>query len=199
MAGLQVVVVRSRDDGSIDVDDLREKCAAHRDRLAALMVTYPSTHGVFEASIREVHRAAKIGHRGVIFGSVLASFDVEDFSLGRLACLTREEIAARPKNLWRYRELFLILAWRDVAVRYKQTVIGVLWANSHGAFLLGPVLVAERGEAAGDPESAEEAARHLAGEDVQITVDLGLGKGEATVWTCDLTHGYIDINGSYRS
>lgn len=59
---------------------------------------------------------------------------------------------------------------------------------------IGPALVAERGEPAGDPESVEEAARHLAGEDVQITVDLGLGKGEATVWTCDLTEGYIKEN-----
>ena len=37
------------------------------------------------------------------------------------------------------------------------------------------------------------------GLEVDIAVDLGLGKGRATVWTCDLTHGYIDINGSYRS
>ncbi len=40
---------------------------------------------------------------------------------------------------------------------------------------------------------------HMKGRDVEITVDIGLGKGRATVWTCDLTHGYIDINGSYRS
>jgi glutamate N-acetyltransferase/amino-acid N-acetyltransferase len=40
---------------------------------------------------------------------------------------------------------------------------------------------------------------HMKGREVEITVDIGLGKGRATVWTCDLTHGYIDINGSYRS
>jgi glutamate N-acetyltransferase/amino-acid N-acetyltransferase len=40
---------------------------------------------------------------------------------------------------------------------------------------------------------------HMKGNEVEITVDLGLGKGRATAWTCDLTHGYIDINGSYRS
>jgi glutamate N-acetyltransferase/amino-acid N-acetyltransferase len=40
---------------------------------------------------------------------------------------------------------------------------------------------------------------HMKGREVDITVDLGLGRGKATVWTCDLTHGYIDINGSYRS
>ena len=40
---------------------------------------------------------------------------------------------------------------------------------------------------------------HMKGSEVEITVDLGLGRGKARVWTCDLTHGYIDINGSYRS
>jgi glutamate N-acetyltransferase/amino-acid N-acetyltransferase len=42
-------------------------------------------------------------------------------------------------------------------------------------------------------------ARHIKGRQVDIGVDIGLGRGKATVWTCDLTHGYIDINGSYRS
>ncbi|GAA0600042.1 bifunctional glutamate N-acetyltransferase/amino-acid acetyltransferase ArgJ [Craurococcus roseus] len=42
-------------------------------------------------------------------------------------------------------------------------------------------------------------AAHMKGREVEIAVDLGLGRGKATAWTCDLTHGYIDINGSYRS
>ncbi|MCZ6857768.1 MAG: aminomethyl-transferring glycine dehydrogenase, partial [Gemmatimonadetes bacterium] len=54
MAGMRVVVVRTDDLGNIDVDDLRAKAEEHKDNLAALMVTYPSTHGVFEASIKEV-------------------------------------------------------------------------------------------------------------------------------------------------
>jgi glutamate N-acetyltransferase/amino-acid N-acetyltransferase len=40
---------------------------------------------------------------------------------------------------------------------------------------------------------------HMKGKEVEIVIDLGLGRGKATAWTCDLTHGYIDINGSYRS
>ncbi|HET7585469.1 MAG TPA: aminomethyl-transferring glycine dehydrogenase [Gemmatimonadaceae bacterium] len=56
MAGLRVVVVRTDADGNIDIDDLRARAAEHRDRLAALMVTYPSTHGVFEAGIRDICR-----------------------------------------------------------------------------------------------------------------------------------------------
>jgi glutamate N-acetyltransferase/amino-acid N-acetyltransferase len=40
---------------------------------------------------------------------------------------------------------------------------------------------------------------HMKGREVSIAIDLGLGRGKAVAWTCDLTHGYIDINGSYRS
>ena len=42
-------------------------------------------------------------------------------------------------------------------------------------------------------------AKHMKGRDIHIALDVGMGKGKARVWTCDLTHGYIDINGSYRS
>ena len=54
MAGMRVVVVASTAEGDIDVDDLRKKADEHGDRLAALMVTYPSTHGVFEESIQDI-------------------------------------------------------------------------------------------------------------------------------------------------
>ena len=54
MAGFQVVPVLCREDGDIDLDDLRAKAQQHSSHLAALMVTYPSTHGVFEETIREI-------------------------------------------------------------------------------------------------------------------------------------------------
>jgi glycine dehydrogenase len=54
MAGFSVVVVGCDQHGNVDLEDLRAKAAAHRDRLAALMITYPSTHGVFEAAIRDI-------------------------------------------------------------------------------------------------------------------------------------------------
>ena len=54
MAGFKVVVTKSTDKGNIDVDDLREKAELYKDSLGALMVTYPSTHGVFESSIKEI-------------------------------------------------------------------------------------------------------------------------------------------------
>ncbi|HEY1308326.1 MAG TPA: aminomethyl-transferring glycine dehydrogenase [Vicinamibacterales bacterium] len=54
MAGMRVAVVASAPDGSVDLADLRKKAGEHRDRLACLMITYPSTHGVFEDAVREI-------------------------------------------------------------------------------------------------------------------------------------------------
>jgi glycine dehydrogenase len=54
MAGLRVVVVKSDANGNVDVADLRKRAQEYRDRLAALMITYPSTHGIFEESVREI-------------------------------------------------------------------------------------------------------------------------------------------------
>ena len=56
MAGMEVVVVKSAPNGDVDLDDFRDKAAAAGDRLAACMITYPSTHGVFEETVGEVCR-----------------------------------------------------------------------------------------------------------------------------------------------
>jgi glycine dehydrogenase len=54
MAGMKVIVVKCDEQGNIDLTDLKEKALAHKENLAALMVTYPSTHGVFEEAIKEI-------------------------------------------------------------------------------------------------------------------------------------------------
>ena len=54
MAGMKVVVVKANEKGNIDIDDLRAKAIEHKENLAALMITYPSTHGVFETNIIEI-------------------------------------------------------------------------------------------------------------------------------------------------
>ncbi|MET9651441.1 aminomethyl-transferring glycine dehydrogenase [Streptomyces sp. JL2001] len=54
MAGMKVVVVKTADDGEIDVEDLRAKIAQYRDELSVLMITYPSTHGVFEEHVADI-------------------------------------------------------------------------------------------------------------------------------------------------
>ena len=62
----------------------------------------------------------------------------------------------------------------------------------------GDILVAEKGWVSTDYRE-EDAAAYMKGQDLVIAVDLGLGQGASTVWTCDLTHGYIEINADYRS
>ncbi len=62
----------------------------------------------------------------------------------------------------------------------------------------GDILVADRGWVSPDYREAEGAA-YMKGQELVIGVDLGIGSGEATVWTCDLTHRYIEINADYRS
>lgn len=61
----------------------------------------------------------------------------------------------------------------------------------------GVQIAAEGGPVPGYDEAP--VAAHMSGRDIRIAVDLGIGQGRATVWTCDLTHGYVDINGAYRS
>ena len=63
---------------------------------------------------------------------------------------------------------------------------------------MGGVLIAENGMAHPDYHEAD-VMPHMRGREIVIDVDVGVGRGRATVWTCDLTHGYIDINADYRS
>jgi glutamate N-acetyltransferase / amino-acid N-acetyltransferase len=62
---------------------------------------------------------------------------------------------------------------------------------------IGPVLVADRGGPAGEPESLAEVARYMAGDTITVVVDLGLGKAETTMWTCDFTEEYVKENAHY--
>jgi glutamate N-acetyltransferase/amino-acid N-acetyltransferase len=62
----------------------------------------------------------------------------------------------------------------------------------------GDFTVAENGERSPGYDEAAASA-YMKNEELELRVGLGLGAGSATVYTCDLTHGYIDINGSYRS
>ena len=63
---------------------------------------------------------------------------------------------------------------------------------------IGGVKITDQGQVVPGYDEAP-VAKHIKGTDIVIDIDLGIGRGRATVWTCDLTHGYIDINGSYRS
>jgi glutamate N-acetyltransferase/amino-acid N-acetyltransferase len=74
----------------------------------------------------------------------------------------------------------------EPADRDKLSVaVGGVWMARHGGVV--------------DGYDESPVVAHMKGREVAIAIDLGLGRGKATAWTCDLTHGYIDINGSYRS
>jgi glutamate N-acetyltransferase/amino-acid N-acetyltransferase len=66
------------------------------------------------------------------------------------------------------------------------------------AIAIGGVPITAGGQVRPDYDETP-VARHIAGREVKIAIDVGVGRGRAKVWTCDLTHGYIDINGAYRS
>jgi len=63
---------------------------------------------------------------------------------------------------------------------------------------IGGVKITDAGQVVPNYDEAP-VVKHIKGSEVMIDIDLGIGRGKSTVWTCDLTHGYIDINGSYRS
>jgi glutamate N-acetyltransferase/amino-acid N-acetyltransferase len=63
---------------------------------------------------------------------------------------------------------------------------------------IGGVAVAAKGQRVAGYDETPVAA-HMKGRDIRIAVDVGVGRGKARVWSCDLTHGYIDINADYRS
>jgi glutamate N-acetyltransferase / amino-acid N-acetyltransferase len=70
--------------------------------------------------------------------------------------------------------------------------------QKRAAVSMGGIPICRKGEQVRNYDEAP-VARHLKGREIFITLDVGVGKGKARVWTCDLTHGYIDINASYRS
>ena len=66
------------------------------------------------------------------------------------------------------------------------------------AISIGGIQIAHHGEPVPDYDETL-VVEHMKGREILIAIDVGVGSGQATVWTCDLTHGYIDINGSYRT
>ena len=85
------------------------------------------------------------------------------------------------------------------AVEQAAAAQGYTHVSRLTANLLRPVPIGELTiEVAPDYDETPVVA-HMKGREIHIEVDLGLGRGKSTVWTCDLTHGYIDINADYRS
>ena len=152
-------------------------------------------HDGFEAALREVmldlaHQVVRDGEGATKFVEVRitgAASDADARTHGLAIAnspLVKTAIAGEDPN------------WGRVVMAIGKS--GAAAERDRLAIRFGPILVAENGWVS-PSYSEDDAARYMTGEELVIAVDLGLGAGAATVWTCDLTHGYIDINADYRS
>jgi len=92
-------------------------------------------------------------------------------------------------------------AVRHAAQRHFVDTCGVIIAGMSGdvAQAVGSTLTPQPQGMAVPGYDEAACTRHLKGQEIDLGVDVGIGQGTATVWTCDLTHAYIDINADYRS
>ena len=149
----------------------------------------------FAAAIHQVcrelaHLVVRDGEGATKFVEVSVTGAVDDASAHRVALsianspLVKTAIAGEDANWGR-----VVMAVGKAGEPAERDLLSIRF---------GETVVATGGVAA---EGYDEApvARHLKGQEISVGADLGLGDGRATVWTCDLTHGYISINGDYRS
>ncbi|MCW2245882.1 glutamate N-acetyltransferase/amino-acid N-acetyltransferase [Azospirillum fermentarium] len=161
----------------------------------------PVTHGAdpaldgFRAALEAVmldlaHQIIRDGEGATKFVSVTVAGAESDAAAKRIALtvanspLVKTAVAGEDANWGR-----IVAAVGRAGERANRDLLKIT---------IGGVLICAEGmEVPGYDEAPVTA--HMKGQEIDILVDIGLGKGRATVWTCDLTHGYIDINGSYRS
>ena len=155
----------------------------------------PETQATFEAALHEVmldlaHQVVRDGEGATKFVevSVHGAVDSNDAKLVAKAIanspLVKTALAGEDPNWGR-----IVMAVGKSGARADRDLLRIS---------LGDILVAERGWVA-DSYTEADGAAYMKRSDLVVSVDLGLGPGQATVWTCDLTHGYISINADYRS
>ena len=136
------------------------------------------------------HQVVRDGEGASKFVTITVTGAEHDFAARKIALtianspLVKTAIAGEDANWGR-----IVMAVGNAGERVDRARLSVR---------VGGIPVAEEGEAVPNYDEAPVAA-HMKGQEVAIGVDVGIGLGHATVWTCDLTHGYIDINADYRS
>ena len=152
-------------------------------------------HGAFQAALDAVmldlaHQIVRDGEGATKFVEIAVHGASDDAAAKAIALaignspLVKTALAAEDANWGR-----IVMAVGKAGQRADRDALKI-W--------IGDVLVAEHGVQA-DSYSEERATEHLRLPEVRLTVDVGVGSGTATIWTCDLTHGYIEINAGYRS
>ncbi len=144
-------------------------------------------HGVMEAL---AHQVVRDGEGATKFVTVTCSGAETDADARKVAMaianspLVKTAIAGEDANWGR-----IVMAIGKAGAKADRDLISISF---------GDIMVAKEGWRA--PDYSEEAASaYMKNDEIKITVDLGLGDGTSTAWTCDLTHGYISINADYRS
>ena len=151
--------------------------------------------GEFQAALNAVmldlaHQIVRDGEGATKFATVTVTGAADDAAAKTIALaignspLVKTALAAEDANWGR-----IVMAVGKAGERADRDALKI-W--------IGDELVAEHGVQA-DSYSEERATVVLQGDEPTITVDVGVGTGQATIWTCDLTHGYIEINAGYRS
>ncbi|MFK7764209.1 MAG: bifunctional glutamate N-acetyltransferase/amino-acid acetyltransferase ArgJ [Roseobacter sp.] len=202
-------------DAQIAQSDLQKLVAAHNEETFncitvdsdtstsdTLMVAATGASGIdvtssadFSTALRDVmlelaHLVVKDGEGATKFVeiSVGGAASIEDAKRHALSIanspLVKTAIAGEDPN------------WGRVVMAVGKS--GAAADRDHLAIRFGDVQVAENGWVSPDYVEAEAAA-HMKEDYIRISIDIGIGDGSATVWTCDLTHGYIQINADYRS
>ncbi len=149
----------------------------------------------FAAALEDVclqlaHSVVRDGEGATKFIEIRVSGAVDDDSARRIGLaianspLVKTAIAGEDANWGR-----VVMAVGKAGEPADRDLLGISF---------GGVQVAAKGMPV-DGYDETPVAKHLKGKEISIGVDIGLGKGQATVWTCDLTHGYISINADYRS
>ena len=153
------------------------------------------TAGPFYNALREVmldlaHQVVKDGEGATKFVEVQitgADTDADAHKIGMSIAnspLVKTAVAGEDPNWGR-----IVMAVGKSGAKADRDLLSIRFGN---------VVVAEKGWVSPAYDEAS-AAEHMKGDELLIAVDLGIGSGTATVWTCDLTHGYIEINADYRS
>ena len=182
-------------DSDTSTSDTLVVAATGRAKMTEIAKANGKTAVAFRAGLEEVmldlaHQVVKDGEGATKFVeiAVTGAADAGDAKRAALAIanspLVKTALAGEDPN------------WGRVVMAVGKS--GAAADRDRMSIRFGDILVAEKGWVA-ESYREEDGAAYMTADELVITVDLGIGRGAATVWTCDLTHGYVSINADYRS
>jgi glutamate N-acetyltransferase/amino-acid N-acetyltransferase len=182
-------------DGDTSTSDSLILAATGKAPMAPITAADDPRAGPFRAALEEVlrdlaHQLVRDGEGATKFVEIRVDGAADDADARKVALsianspLVKTALAGEDPN------------WGRVVMAVGKS--GAAADRDRLSIRFGDVLVAEKGEVSPGYREADGAA-YMKRQELVVAVDLGLGTGTSTVWTCDLTHGYISINADYRS